>query len=121
MSDNKSIHDDVLNADDLTIDTMEDGNKPLPRLDFDRYLERRSNKKTKCSYCGTVDLFTNGVLSISAKNSISDRTEPPVWFHCECCANMYKHETGISLMPDNMFKDTLKRAYPAMYNKRYSI
>ncbi len=124
MSDNNSALDnDALTIDDLSLDGRDvtsNGNI-IMKIDMQKYLNKRSDKKTKCSYCARIDLYANGILSNTAKNNILDRTEPPLWFCGECCSSMYKHETGIRLMSDELFKDTFKRAYPAMYAKRYSV
>lgn len=112
---------DEFTIDDLSMDTQDSSLKLTRKLDLEKYKEARANKVTVCMYCGKKDLFSNGSLSITAKNRTSDRTEPPVWFCCETCANMYKHETGIVTMPDEQFKDMFKRGYPAMYKKRYSV
>ena len=108
--------DSALQAKDLVGDDL-----VVRKIDFDQYLERRKDKVTSCMYCRKEDLYINGKLSITSKNNISDRREPPVWFCCELCANMYKHETGLVPMDVNIFKDTFKRCYPAMYKKRYSV
>ena len=121
LNDETSFENDVITNDDLTFDTHDSDLKIMKKLDYQNYMEVRKNKIAKCRYCGTSDLYPNGILSITAKDRVSDRSEPPVWFHNECCCNMYKHETGIVLMPDELFKDMFKRGYPKMYAKRYSV
>jgi hypothetical protein len=121
MSDNNStVDNDALTIDEIDVRDV-DSNDFVMKIDMEKYMAKRKNKETKCTYCRKVDLYGNGMLSVTAKNNISDRTEPPVYFCCECCSNMYKHETGICRMPEELFKDTFKRAYPAMYAKRYSV
>jgi hypothetical protein len=117
--DNNSYDNDVITEDDLTMDTRDPDLKNMRKLDLDKYMETRKNKLAKCKFCGKSDLYPNGMLSITAKDKISDRMEPPVWFHCECCCNMYKHATGISLMPEEIYKETMKRSYRKMYDKLY--
>lgn len=128
MSDNTTTQNDEVSFGNGAImddDLSFDANGPIlinmRKLDLQKYMEQRCDKTTKCMYCGRVDLYPNGMLSIGAKDRISDISEPPVWFCCECCSNMYKHETGICTMPDELFKDTFQRCYPAMYKKRYSV
>jgi hypothetical protein len=118
---NNEYNNDNITYDDLTMDTIDPTLINMRKLDLEKYMETRKHKTAKCRYCGQTDLYPNGHLSITSKDRISDRSEPPVWFHSECCANMYKHETGICLMPDELFRDIFKRAYPKMYAKRYSV
>ena len=125
MADNLIIQcdDDVLTIDDLTVDLGIKSilkNELTPKIDLNAYLVRRASKKTKCSYCSKIDLYINGLASNTAKNNPRDRNEAPVWFCCECCSSMYKHETGVVMMPNDCFQDTLKRAYGPMYKKRYA-
>lgn len=106
----------ALNTKDMTGDDI-----TVRKIDFDQYMERRKRELATCMYCRKQDLYPNGMLSITSKDNISDRTEPPVWFCRELCCNMYKHETGLVLMDNALFKDTFKRCYPVMYKKRYSV
>jgi hypothetical protein len=124
MSDkNEQVNEDydTITIDDLSIDTRMTEFKHQARLDIETYKQRKAHNVTFCTYCRKRDLCGNGVFSKVAKNNVSDRTEAPVWFCCECCSSMYKHETGIIPMPDDQFKDMLKRCYPAMHAKRYSV
>lgn len=109
--DESSVNVKDLTGDDITV----------RRIDHDQYLERRKHNVATCMYCRKQDLYPNGMLSNTSKNNVADRLEPPVWFCCELCSNMYKHETGLVTMPDALFRDTFKRCYPAMYKKRYSV
>jgi hypothetical protein len=125
MSDNNTTpqqNDDIdtITIDDLSLDTH-NGYKPQRRIDLDAYKEKRAYKTTNCTYCAKKDICGNGIFSKVAKNRPADYTEPPVWFCCECCSSMYKHETGIIQMPEEQFKEIFQRCYPAMFKKRYSV
>jgi hypothetical protein len=112
---------DTVTIDDLSIDTHVSGFKPQERVDLDVLKQRRYHNKATCMYCRRRDICGNGIFSIMAKNKVADKSEPPVWFCSESCSSMYKHETGIIQMPNEQFQDILKRCYPAMYSKRYSV
>lgn len=108
--------------DDLTTIIQEDEGeeKRSQRFDPQVYMDRMKGLSTKCCYCSKKDLYENGVLSMSARQT-SNKFESPYWFCCECCSNMYKHEVGIMLMPHDLFVHTLKKGYKGMYKKRYSV
>lgn len=103
--------------DVVTIESTQD-NKYVGMIDLYKYQERMKDKKVTCNYCKCMDLCGNGYLSLATKHSVRNKEEHPVWFCCECCCNMYKHEVGIALMDQKLYEQTLNKSYKKLSQKR---
>lgn len=79
-----------------------------------QFKSRNIHPTETCHYCGRTDIETRGRWVRLVPDD-----EQKVWFCCDTCIGMEKHELGLCTMEMWLYKDVLQKCYPRLYELRF--